>query len=226
MPPKHTNSSTVVSTLRSTPSIPSTTPTLPRQPIVPDIFSPSALYNNASLSQNSTNAMPTDGQDQQTVKRQQSMTNAPSLRFVPHIDPRSARPSLSFSPITRILPDQDAIIRVGRYSEKDSQSMQSPNFPSASPVGFKSKVVSRRHCQFWFSNNQWHIRDNASSSGTFLNHVRLSAPGVESRAFPVNDGDLVQLGIDFRGGEEMIFRCVKLRLELNRDWQKGLNNFK
>jgi hypothetical protein len=49
---------------------------------------------------------------------------------------------------------------------------------------------------------------------------------VESRPFPVNDGDIVQLGIDFRGGEEMIFRCVKIRIECNRNWQKGLNNFK
>lgn len=42
----------------------------------------------------------------------------------------------------------------------------------------------------------------------------------------MNDGDVVQLGIDFRGGEEMIFRCVKIRIECNRGWQKALNNFK
>jgi len=41
----------------------------------------------------------------------------------------------------------------------------------------------------------------------------------------VNDGDIVQLGIDFKGGEEMIFRCVKMRLELNRGWQNKLNTF-
>lgn len=64
-----------------------------------------------------------------------------------------------------------------------------------------------------------------SSSGTFLNHVRLSSPGVESRPYPVNDGDVVQLGIDFKGGEEVIFRCVKIRVECNRGWQKSLNSF-
>ena len=64
-----------------------------------------------------------------------------------------------------------------------------------------------------------------SSSGTFLNHVRLSSPGAESRPYPVNDGDVVQLGIDFKGGEELIFRCVKMRVECNRGWQKGLNTF-
>lgn len=41
----------------------------------------------------------------------------------------------------------------------------------------------------------------------------------------MNDGDVVQLGIDFKGGEEVIFRCVKIRVECNRGWQKSLNNF-
>jgi hypothetical protein len=93
-------------------------------------------------------------------------------------------------------------------------------------VGFKSKVVSRKHCEFSFVDGQWQIRDVASSSGTFLNHIRLSQPNTESKLFPVKDGDIVQLGIDFRGGEEMIFRCVKIRIECNRAWQKKPNNFK
>lgn len=93
-------------------------------------------------------------------------------------------------------------------------------------MGFKSKVVSRRHCEFWYEEGKWYIKDVKSSSGTFLNHIRLSPPGQESKPFPVNDGDVVQLGIDFKGGEEMIFRCVKMRLELNRGWQNKLNKFK
>ena len=35
----------------------------------------------------------------------------------------------------------------------------------------------------------------------------------------------MQLGIDFKGGEEVIFRCVKIRIEINRGWQKSLNTF-
>jgi E3 ubiquitin-protein ligase DMA1/2 len=150
----------------------------------------------------------------------------PSIRFIPHHDPRSHRPSLTFQAISRTLPTTDAVIRVGRYSERDGSTEIKGNLPSAAPVGFKSKVVSRRHCEFWCENSQWYIRDVKSSSGTFLNHLRLSPPGVESKAYPVNDGDVVQLGIDFRGGEEMIFRCVKIRIECNRGWQKGLNPFK
>lgn len=150
----------------------------------------------------------------------------PTIRFIPHQDPRSARPSLAFPPISRTLPESNSVIKVGRYSERDTNPMPTPNTSSAALVGFKSKVVSRKHCEFWCSNGQWYVKDMRSSSGTFLNHIRLSQPNVESRPYPVNDGDVVQLGIDFRGGEEMIFRCVKIRVECNRAWQKGLNNFK
>ncbi|KAI5816342.1 hypothetical protein BZA77DRAFT_354206 [Pyronema omphalodes] len=143
----------------------------------------------------------------------------PSIRFSPHLDPRSNRQSLHFTPIERLLRSPNDRIRVGRASERDSTN------PLA-PVGFSSKVVSRRHCEFWHENNQWFVKDVKSSSGTFLNHVRLSAPGVESKAYPINDGDILQLGIDFKGGEEQIFRCVKIRVELNKaPWGKGVNQF-
>ncbi|KAK1997969.1 hypothetical protein LX36DRAFT_51183 [Colletotrichum falcatum] len=151
--------------------------------------------------------------------------NMPSIRFSAYYDPRATRPSLTFPPVSRTLPSGGEIIRVGRYSERDNQPNVPNNTPSAAPVGFKSKVVSRRHCEFWYDDGKWYIKDVKSSSGTFLNHIRLSPPGTESKPFPVNDGDIVQLGIDFKGGEEMIFRCVKMRLELNRGWQNKLNTF-
>lgn len=150
----------------------------------------------------------------------------PSIRFSAHQDPRAQRPSLVFSPMARILPTGSETIKVGRYSERDNLPIQAVNVPSAAPVGFKSKVVSRRHCEFWCAGGRWFIKDVKSSSGTFLNHIRLSSPGTESRPFPVNDGDIVQLGIDFKGGEEMIFRCVKIRVELNKGWQTGPSSFK
>lgn len=128
--------------------------------------------------------------------------------------------------MSRTLPTGKEVIRVGRYSERENHPPVPTNAPSAAPVGFKSKVVSRRHCEFWFEQNKWYIRDVKSSSGTFLNHIRLSAPGTESKPFPINDGDIVQLGIDFKGGEEMIYRCVKMRIELNRGWQAKPNSFK
>jgi len=150
-----------------------------------------------------------------------SKTQHPTIRFIPHVERNSARPSLQFAAMSRTLTLPNSIVRVGRYSERDN-SVSDANLL---PVGFKSKVVSRRHCEFWCTNGQWYIKDVKSSSGTFLNHVRLSPPGQESRPFPVNDGDVVQLGIDFKGGEELIFRCVKIRIECNRGWQKALNAY-
>jgi hypothetical protein len=150
----------------------------------------------------------------------------PTIRFFPHQEIRNGRPSLNFSPIARTLPSEHSIIRVGRYSEREGVPSANPTGPSDAPVGFKSKVVSRKHCEFSFLDGQWQIKDVASSSGTFLNHIRLSQPNTESRLFPIKDGDIIQLGIDFRGGEEMIFRCVKIRIECNRAWQKKANNFK
>lgn len=186
-------------------------------------------HKTGSESQDNTD----DDEDGMSMTRTRSATMGdlsldvlPSIRFSAHYDSRSTRQSLSFTPLSRTLPTGKEVIKVGRYSEREQQQNVPTNAPSSAPVGFKSKVVSRRHCEFWHENGKWYIKDVKSSSGTFLNHIRLSPPGNESKPYIVNDGDIVQLGIDFRGGEEMIFRCVKMRIELNRGWQAKPNNFK
>lgn len=150
-----------------------------------------------------------------------------TIRFFAYQDPhQNARPSLPFAPMTRTLPDEACVVKVGRFSERDGTPVTDPAEPSSAPVGFKSKVVSRKHCEFSLVGGQWHVKDVGSSSGTFLNHMRLSQPNMSSRHYAVRDGDIVQLGIDFRGGEEMIFRSVRIRIECNRMWQQRPNEFK
>ncbi|SPO26823.1 related to component of the spindle assembly checkpoint dma1 [Ustilago trichophora] len=96
----------------------------------------------------------------------------------------------------------------------------------SSRIAFKSKVVSRGHAEIWCEpGGKFFIRDTKSSSGTFLNHIRLSGPNMESRPFAIKDGDVVQLGVDYQGGTEEIYRCVKMRVELNRGWQREANQF-
>ncbi len=74
---------------------------------------------------------------------------------------------------------------------------------------------------------QFFIRDSKSSSGTFLNHIRLSNPNQESRPFSIKDGDVIQLGVDYQGGTEEMYRCVKMKVEVGRERQRGQqNNFK
>lgn len=40
------------------------------------------------------------------------------------------------------------------------------------------------------------------------------------------DGDIIQLGVDYQGGTEEMYRCVKMRIEVGRERQRGQNNFK
>jgi pSer/pThr/pTyr-binding forkhead associated (FHA) protein len=59
------------------------------------------------------------------------------------------------------------------------------------------------------------IRDTKSSSGTFLNHIRICPPNQLSQPHEIKDGDIVQLGVDYQGGVEEIYRSVKMRFEVN-----------
>ncbi|KAJ1822603.1 hypothetical protein LPJ75_000342 [Coemansia sp. RSA 2598] len=137
----------------------------------------------------------------------------PHIRIVPHIV--DVRHCLYFDVMNREVPE-GTVLKVGRFTEKVSQQM--------SRIAFKSKVVSRSHAEIWTENGQFYIKDTKSSSGTFLNHIRLSPPSVESRPHPLHDGDILQLGVDYQGGTLDIYKCVKIRLEINRNWQRSKEN--
>ena len=100
------------------------------------------------------------------------------------------------------------------------------NAISNNKLAFKSKVVSRSHAEIWFSSGCFFIKDTKSSSGTFLNHIRLSPANSESRAHQIKDGDILQLGVDYQGGTEDMYKSVKIRVEVGREWQAGANAFK
>ncbi|CAK5276770.1 unnamed protein product [Mycena citricolor] len=98
------------------------------------------------------------------------------LRLVPHID---SRRSLRFDPITRELRGSDPALRIGRFTDRSGIGIAAVNALSTNKIAFKSKVVSRAHAEVWVEEGQesgpkFFIRDTKSSSGTFLNHVRLS----------------------------------------------------
>lgn len=132
------------------------------------------------------------------------------------------------------------LLKIGRYTDRGNTNPQSnANGPApalsiaggggdlcSGRVTFKSKVVSRAHAEIWCeSGGKFFIKDTSSSSGTFLNHIRLSSPNTESRPTQINDGDFLQLGVDYQGGNEDQFRCVKMRVELGREWQRAANEF-
>ncbi|KAG0289787.1 hypothetical protein BGZ96_006697, partial [Linnemannia gamsii] len=136
----------------------------------------------------------------------------PHIRIVPHLD---APRSLHFDVVDKDVPE-GFVLKIGRFTDKQAL----PN-----RVTFKSKVVSRGHAEIFTEHGKFFIRDTKSSSGTFLNHARLSPPGVESKPTLLKDGDVIQLGVDYQGGTQEIYRCVKMRLELNRSWQQQANAF-
>ncbi len=146
-----------------------------------------------------------------------------SIRFIPFIDHSSSSQALYFGPIERKA-TSDTLIPIGRYTEKKKHLVATAH---CSPITFKSKVVSRSHAEVMVdSEGQWYIKDVKSSSGTFLNHVRLSPAGVESEYCKINDGDMIQLGVDFRGGgNSNIYKCVRMRVEVNGVWKRKQSKF-
>ncbi|KAJ1677667.1 hypothetical protein EV182_005684, partial [Spiromyces aspiralis] len=148
-----------------------------------------------------------------SVSSNDSKPNLPHIRIVPHIV--DVRKCLYFDVMDRDVPPGQTI-KVGRFTEKAGQQNNR--------IAFKSKVVSRSHAEIWSEGFQVYIRDVGSSSGTFLNHMRLAPPNVESDRYPLHDGDILQLGVDYQGGTVDLFKCVKIRLEINRNWQRSGDN--
>ena len=143
-----------------------------------------------------------------------------SIRLTPSIDHNSTHPYMFFGPIVRKM-KPGMSISLGRYTEKNKKAAIAAA-GSSEPVVFKSKVVSRKHAELSVTEDgEWFLQDVKSSSGTFVNHVRLAPPGILSEKSALHDGDIIQLGVDYRGGSEELYRCVKVKVELNRSWKRG-----
>lgn len=146
------------------------------------------------------------------------------IRLVPHLE---SRRSLRFDAIGRDLREGDPALRIGRFTDRSGLGLGAVNALGGNKLAFKSKVVSRAHAEIWVeAGGKFLIKDTKSSSGTFLNHVRLSPANTESKPFPIKDGDVLQLGVDYQGGTEDIYKSVKIRIEVGREWQNSANAFK
>jgi E3 ubiquitin-protein ligase DMA1/2 len=67
-------------------------------------------------------------------------------------------------------------------------------------LAFKYRVISRALAEIWVeSDGRFFVKDTVtkSSSGTFLNYVRLNIVNTESRPLQIKDGDIIQLGVDY-----------------------------
>lgn len=198
-----------------------------------EIDSPPPQADNSvpSSSSNSPVAASLERRHVQTLVLPESATREPaleeeedpySIRLTPFIDHSSSTPALYITTVERKAHD-GMVIKVGRYTERKETPAPKPEH---APIVFRSKVVSRSHAQLSCVNGNWFVKDVKSSSGTFLNQVRLSPACQESQPFALKDGDILQLGMDFRGGSEEIYKCIKVRVQVNKSWQAKANNFK
>ncbi|KNC99875.1 uncharacterized protein SPPG_05247 [Spizellomyces punctatus DAOM BR117] len=152
-------------------------------------------------------------------------TPSESIRIL--LTPQPTSPTTGTDPIERELQD-NVPIRLGRQVREPTTTPHKqattaagvllPSSPSSRQtdyIYFKSKVVSRHHAEFWIGRDgQVYLKDTASSSGTFLNRLRLSPSGKESRPYPVKSGDVIQMGVDYQGRSEEVYKAPIFRLSI------------
>ncbi len=137
------------------------------------------------------------------------------IRLVPHLDTRRA---YTFGAIVRNLRPGGAPVVMGRFEGQAVGTDNANGTMTTGKIAFKSKVVSRAHAELWMDNGgSVLVRDTKSASGTFLNRSRLSQVDTESKWFPLADGDILQLGVDYQGGLEDAYKAVKIRVEIGRE---------
>ena len=146
------------------------------------------------------------------------------IRLVPHLNsPRS----FFFDPVTRDVVEGGPALQICRFTESPEALISQANALNSNKLAFRSKVVSRVHAEVWCEpGGRFYIKDTKSTSGTFLNDVRLSATSWDSRPFELKDGDTLQLGVDYQGGTEDIYKCVRIRVEIGREWHASVNALK
>jgi len=132
-----------------------------------------------------------------------------SIQFVSYPDTSRSPNPLTFDKIERDL-IEGMVVKIGRQVNRPGNN--NDNIANDNAIWFKSKVVSRSHAEIWAKDGQVYLKDTASSSGTFLNHMRLSPSGKESRPYPLKDNDIIQLGIDYQGKSEDIYKCVIIKI--------------
>lgn len=132
-----------------------------------------------------------------------------SIQFVSYPDESRSPHPLTFDKIERDL-IEGMVVKIGRQVNRPGNN--NDNIANDNAIWFKSKVVSRSHAEIWAKDGQVYLKDTASSSGTFLNHMRLSPSGKESRPYPLKDNDIIQLGIDYQGKDEDIYKCVIIKI--------------
>ncbi|TPX33825.1 hypothetical protein SmJEL517_g03348 [Synchytrium microbalum] len=120
---------------------------------------------------------------------------------------------LSAGPSAFRLPNRSSLLPTPNKDKETVTATSLASHRKVEFVAFRSKVVSRTHAEIWIgADGQVYFRDVGSSSGSFLNRLRLSPSGKESRPYPVKSGDIIQLGVDYQGRQEDIYKSVMIKI--------------
>ncbi|OJA10351.1 hypothetical protein AZE42_07049, partial [Rhizopogon vesiculosus] len=138
------------------------------------------------------------------------------VRLIPHFD------SLCFEPISRDLRDGDTPLLIGRFINIDLQAV---NALATENITFQSEAVSWAHAEIWSDSSKINIKDTKSSGGTFVNHLRLSPADSESIPHQLEDGNVVQLGVDYQDVMGKVHKYVKFTIEMERESQAATDAF-
>jgi len=101
----------------------------------------------------------------------------------------------------------DSPVKVGR-SHKDDRSDSGNCF-------FDCKVLSRAHAKILYDEGRFYLVDTGSSNGSFVNNIRLSKCGEESKVTQLYTGDLIRFGSDVMDkAKNVTQKCIVARLKL------------
>lgn len=98
-------------------------------------------------------------------------------------------------------------VRIGR-SHKEDKADSGNGF-------FDCKVLSRNHATLVFDEGKFYVVDTGSSNGTFVNNIRLSKCGEESKVTELFTGDTLRFGSDVVDKAKSVTqKCVVAKLRL------------
>ena len=97
--------------------------------------------------------------------------------------------------------------RIGRSHKEDRSD-------SSNGV-FECKVLSRNHCLIMYDEGKFFIVDTGSSNGTFVNNIRLSKCGEESKVTEIFSGDSLRFGSDVVDKSKNVTqKCIVAKVQL------------
>jgi len=97
--------------------------------------------------------------------------------------------------------------KIGR-SHKDDRSESGNGY-------FDCKVLSRSHAMVMFDEGKFFLLDTGSSNGSFVNNIRLSKCGEESKITQIYTGDLLRFGSDVVDkAKNVTQKCIVAKIKL------------